>query len=276
MHNLCSEVQTLYQDWVDKQIMTPINLGNIDKLRLIDDGLLLQQLISELRIEFSNSKIPSISNSHIVCLLMLCCNAYEFNEATVKCYSNSIVCALWRIVSRVVTKLDLVHGIRSHRLDNLVCNRSVSSFENCHMVISSSSLIRTTVTSRSALDKRQLGISSYNLENVVLDFTAPPVFVCGPVVFVSYSFMILDRSGYKDGVTKRYSRSSRCECINLLKCFDLETREECNLLDITYLTIHVDARAMAFTRLKYLPPRLAAETCRRDISARRAKTHNTT
>jgi hypothetical protein len=48
------------------------------------------------------------------------------------------------------------------------------------------------------------------------------------------------------------------------------------VLDITYLTIHVDAGAMAFTRRKYLLPRLAAETCRRDISARRAKTHNTT
>ena len=52
--------------------------------------------------------------------------------------------------------------------------------------------------------------------------------------------------------------------------------KKCILLDITYLTIHVDAGAMAFTRRKYLPPRLAAETCRRDISARRAKTHNTT
>jgi hypothetical protein len=48
------------------------------------------------------------------------------------------------------------------------------------------------------------------------------------------------------------------------------------VLDITYLTIHVDAGAMAFTRRKYLPPRLAAKTCRRDISARQAKTHNTT
>ncbi len=47
------------------------------------------------------------------------------------------------------------------------------------------------------------------------------------------------------------------------------------MLDIEYLTIHVDAGAMAFTRRKYLPPRLAAETCRRDISARRAKTHST-
>ncbi len=34
------------------------------------------------------------------------------------------------------------------------------------------------------------------------------------------------------------------------------------LLDITYLTIHVDAGAMAFTQRKYLPPRLAAETFR--------------
>ncbi len=125
----------------------PISLGNINKLRLIDDGLLLQQLISELRIEFSNSRIPSISDSHIVCLLMLCCNAYEFNEATVKCYSNSMVCALWRIVSRVVTKLTLVNRIRSRRLDDLVYNRSVSSFQNCHMTISSSSLIRTNLTS---------------------------------------------------------------------------------------------------------------------------------
>jgi hypothetical protein len=32
------------------------------------------------------------------------------------------------------------------------------------------------------------------------------------------------------------------------------------VLDIEYLTIHVDAGAMAFTRHKYLPPRLAAET----------------
>jgi hypothetical protein len=48
------------------------------------------------------------------------------------------------------------------------------------------------------------------------------------------------------------------------------------MLDIAFLTIHVDAGAMAFTRRKYLPPRLAAETCRQDILARRAKTHNTT
>ncbi len=32
------------------------------------------------------------------------------------------------------------------------------------------------------------------------------------------------------------------------------------VLDIAYLTIHVNAGAMAFTQRKYLPPRLAAET----------------
>jgi hypothetical protein len=32
------------------------------------------------------------------------------------------------------------------------------------------------------------------------------------------------------------------------------------VLDIAYLTNHMDAGAMAFTRRKYLPPRLAAET----------------
>jgi hypothetical protein len=32
------------------------------------------------------------------------------------------------------------------------------------------------------------------------------------------------------------------------------------MLDIAYLTIHVDAGAMAFSRRKYLPPRLAAKT----------------
>jgi hypothetical protein len=36
------------------------------------------------------------------------------------------------------------------------------------------------------------------------------------------------------------------------------------VLDVAYLTIHVDAEAMAFTQRKYLPPRLAAKTFRRD------------
>ncbi len=37
-----------------------------------------------------------------------------------------------------------------------------------------------------------------------------------------------------------------------------------HVLDIAYLTIHADAGAMAFTRRKYLLPRLPAETFRRD------------
>jgi hypothetical protein len=45
------------------------------------------------------------------------------------------------------------------------------------------------------------------------------------------------------------------------------------VLDITYLTIHVDAGAMAFTQHKNFLPR---QTCHRDILARQAKTHNTT
>ncbi len=39
------------------------------------------------------------------------------------------------------------------------------------------------------------------------------------------------------------------------------------LLDIAYLTIHVDAGAMAFTRRKYMPLRLAAKTCHRMTNA---------
>jgi hypothetical protein len=45
------------------------------------------------------------------------------------------------------------------------------------------------------------------------------------------------------------------------------------VLDITYLTIHVDAGVMVFTQHKNLSPR---RTCCRDILARQAKTHNTT
>jgi hypothetical protein len=45
------------------------------------------------------------------------------------------------------------------------------------------------------------------------------------------------------------------------------------VLDITYLTIHVDAGAMAFTRHKNL---LSRRTCHGNILARRTKTHNTT
>jgi hypothetical protein len=209
--------------------MIPMDLGNMHKLRLIDNDALLQKLVLELRIECSNSKILVTRNPHTVYLLMLCCNAYDFNEATVKCYSNLIVRALWRVVGRAVAKLAIVYGTRSRGLKELMSSRSVPSFENCHMVVPSSSLIRTTVTGQAALDKRQLAISSGDREKVVLGCTTPPVFVSGPVVFVSYSFMILDRSGYKDGATKRDPRSSKCECSNLLKCFDLETREECNL-----------------------------------------------
>jgi hypothetical protein len=59
--------------------------------------------------------------------------------------------------------------------------------------------------------------------------------------------------------------SQRVVTINVV-CVAVQYVIRCQLsvLDVAYLTNHMDSGAMAFTQRKYLLPRLAAETFRRD------------
>ncbi len=80
------------------------------------------------------------------------------------------------------------------------------------------------------------------------------------------------------GESRSLSNHKGCQCHITTEREVEQSHRTCHkkgVLDIAYLTIHVDAGALAFTRCKSLPPRHLSCLPPRHL-ARRAKTHNTT
>ena len=222
--SLTQSVCDLYSDWVNENVIQQLTLGYLTKLSELEqqEPKLCKQIIVVLRRNYNNSKLDSIQNPETICMLLLCCNAYSFNGYTVSNHSHSTVCSLWRVISKTRLDLDSKFDDKSMALfDNLIANRTIQSYENCHSTNTSSSAIRTTVTSPRELMKRQELISSGGSKKVCIKSRVTSLRPCPPVIFCSYSAMIMSIAGYSDGRLSNLDMVPRCNCKNLISWLTL-------------------------------------------------------
>jgi hypothetical protein len=218
-------VNNLYVAMVEKSLMRPLDLGNMDSLRAVEHKNIFELLLNSLRLECKKLKYRPPGDLGVLCILILTCNAYDFNNVSVTVYSNSHILGIWRAITRSASVMYMFNNASKSELHDLLDGRSAMAFERCHL--SSSRVRQTSVsTSSTKLIDRQKVIDSVKGSPIQLNLSSSPVLISSCIAYQSYEYMIADCCGYKGGaVCIRHSRELTCECTEISMCEDIETGE---------------------------------------------------
>jgi len=93
-------VLTLSTDVIRPEYRDRVLPARFSLLHSVDPSTYVDEMVTALRNNCTSLHSPQTHKLEIVCVLMISCNAYEFNETTVQGYSNSMISGMWRAVTK--------------------------------------------------------------------------------------------------------------------------------------------------------------------------------
>jgi hypothetical protein len=190
------KVNDLYAKLVDSGRMRPLTLGNIQYLVSLEQNGIFEKFISVLRRECSNLKGSRGEETVLVSLLVLCCNAYDFNEATVQVYNNGSINGFWRAIGRSRANFFMLNPTANKR------RRDGPGIVACALLTRPSRSISTSSSSdRVALEATPKSMMGKDLGCLEVDSNCTPALASSFCVFRDYASMITSVCGYTGGQT---------------------------------------------------------------------------
>jgi len=218
------QVMSLYNEYANANNIRPICLGHYGALVSMDQSLEFAKFMALIKITCKTLRKSTIE-THIVCILVACCNSYDFNSVNVKISNNGTIQGFWRALCKSQSLFKLINPTSMFDPNKLIMFRSSSGFESCHPSRESNLIASSTTTSRDELNKREAAIKIQPKTIVNIDMKHPFMSSSGCAVFKDYGFMIASICGYSNGCLLRSFRANSCNCVNFMTCIDLETNK---------------------------------------------------
>jgi hypothetical protein len=186
---------------------------------------ILVKLVSELDVATRNTQVPDVVDRSLMCILMLMCNGYDFNEGVIIIYNNAHIRSLWGCVERALSYCtmkglfaDDVHGV-------LLANRSAYGFGRMMMMGKSRSLVRTTVTSSSLIHCRDVMLSRVSNEIMIPNPMEHVVSVSGNRMHRNYLDMMTSKTGCMGRIPifdNQHHSACQCDPLSCMACYDIQ------------------------------------------------------
>lgn len=223
MSTYSTRVSSIYQSYVDSKRMRPINLGNIKILMKLETFRTFDNFFKILEKESRNLRNSS-QETPLICLLVVCCISYDFNELTTTHYTNATIHGFWKCMTKSESTFRMLNPSSPAKIDQLLSQRTSMGFQTCHMTGPSRSISTSSKTSRQDLSNRLLKIGAGGRGfKLNIDTNMPIKMTSLSCVYKDYPSMILDVCGYQSGAMLRHHRSNPCKCTVLSSCIDVET-----------------------------------------------------